>query len=157
MFRDLEGALTAKLSDFGHAGISSDGDRIRLPRIQQFNAPECHHRPISIKAAVTQDIFAFGMTCFYVLFHDQLLASRVPDGDENEKRHLIMKQFDFLESENKKGTIAEFALTMVERVDTIALDLKSGLKELFASTLNRDPNLRFLNQTVLQKVINVEV
>jgi serine/threonine protein kinase len=158
MFRDLEGALTAKLSDFGHAAISSEADRIRLPRIQPFNAPEHHHRPINIKAAISQDIFAFGMTCLFVLFHDKLLASRVPEVDENdEKRQLIIKQFNFLESENQKGIIAEFALTMVERDVTIALDLRSRLKEFFASTLNKDPNQRLLNWKVLHSVFNREL
>jgi serine/threonine protein kinase len=158
MFRDLEGGFTAKLSDFGHAAISSEKDHVRLPRIQPFNAPEHHHRPVSIKSAISQDVFAFGMTCLYILFHDRLLVSSISNtNDTVERSQLILKQFNFLQNKNQTCTIVQLALAKVAEDVTIGLDLKARLNEFFTSALEKDPNRRLLNREVLHKVFNREL
>ena len=75
--RDTEGKITANLADFGYSSLVNEGDEdvgFRPAKSWPWNAPEHHHREISIQQAQKQDLYSSGMLCFWVLFQAEINA-----------------------------------------------------------------------------------
>ena len=61
--------IIAKVADFGFATcFQSHKDRISMPDIGPWNAPEHHDRSFGPEQAKQMEIYSFGLLCFWLVF-----------------------------------------------------------------------------------------
>ncbi|KAF2805740.1 kinase-like protein, partial [Mytilinidion resinicola] len=81
IFGDSESGFTAKITDFGYSTVCidiQDGSRLRkegtlesgiyLTKPSTWSHPDRHDESYSFQEAVLEEVYTFGMTCFWVLF-----------------------------------------------------------------------------------------
>lgn len=85
IFRNQDGSITAKLSDFGGCYASEEGNQIKsqagttvngLAGTEYWNAPEAASREHPSFGRETRDYYSLGLVTFYLLFED------LPFGDD---------------------------------------------------------------------------
>ena len=128
------GKILAQVADFGWSFLPHDGDKkiIYPAKSRPWNAPEYHHRGFTIEQVQKQDVFSFGMLCFWVMFHTSISAEA---GDS------LDGHCSLLEDWKVKRKLQAIALDMVAASDHSKMT-KEILARLFSSTLAHDPNER---------------
>ena len=136
------------MADFGWSFLAHDGDTnvIILAKSPPWNAPEYHHRGFTIEQAQKQDVFSFGMLCFWVMFHadisakarDSLNGTGYPNSAIQQSREIYI----LLEKWKVEGRLQAVALDMVAARGDHTTTTKEILTQLFVSTLANDPNER---------------
>lgn len=146
----------AKLADFGYSAWNMDPTiqmSIYLPKSRPWNAPEHHHRTFTIQSAKQCDIFSFGLTCFWLLFHDRL-ASIDLDWLEDEldkptfERLCALfnadgfRSIECLEVLKEKGLLAPMARKFLDKVSSLTEANRHNLYEFMVSGLRQPPSDR---------------
>lgn len=143
--------ISAQMADFGWSFLPRDGDRnvIDLPKSLPWYAPEYHHRGFTIEQAQKQDVFSFGVLCFWVLFHADISAkardSRNGKGYSNSAIQQTREIHILLEEWKIEGRLQAVAVDMVAASGDHTTTTKEVLRQLFVSTLAHDPNERESN------------
>ena len=157
--RDAEGKITAKMADFGYSFLANEGDEdvpFQPAESWPWNAPEHHHRKISIQQAQKQDVYSFGMLCFWVLFQAKITAkdpesaSQIPHQHSANEQHLY--SFRMLEEWKRKMRLQGVALEMT----TQTISGKEGdiLREFFRCSLAHEADKREKDFFRLEMLLN---
>ena len=133
--RNSEGSLVAKLSDFGNAVQKHGIEYVRLPQSRPFNAPESTHREVTFEEARKQEIYCFGMSCLWILFHDRLQALEKIEVSDLLLKEDIHKQHQILFKYRIERNIENLIVRLVDQDTDLRSDQKLGLVKLLKSTL----------------------
>lgn len=138
----------AKLADFGYAGWSMDSSKqcsLYLPESRPWTGPEYHHRAFDIYQARQLEIFSFGLTCLWFLFHDKIADLLDSDSHLKETYHgdsfYNVKTFEKLKYD---GLLSQLAYELVENANSINSEVRGHLLKVLNSTLDMDPEKRCL-------------
>lgn len=135
------------MADFGWSFLPHEGDENAIFKPAEsppWSAPEYHHRGFSIEQGQKQDVFSFGMLCFWVLFHAELSAearnSLNEKGDTNFAAQQSKHVYSLLGEWKREKKLQAVALDMVAvRFNNTRKEI---LTQFFKITLAHDPNER---------------
>ena len=136
------------MADFGWSFLLHESDRnlIYPAKSSPWNAPEYHHRGFTIEQTQKQDVFSFGMLCFWVMFHAEISAkardSLNGKGYSNSAFQQSGEIYILLEEWKVKGRLQAVALDMIAARSDLTTTTKEILMQLFVSTLAHDPKER---------------
>jgi serine/threonine protein kinase len=135
----------AKVADLGFSSLSvTDADTtiIRMPGTPPWHAPEWHHRfsTTEMTAAKKMDVYSYGLLCAWILFYNTSMNPKAYFHDEFDPE-------------------CEIPLPVGKYIarcpDTTRLD-RSRLKELFETSLARDPAQRTSSMADLISLLSPE-
>lgn len=135
------------MADFGYSYLPHEGDErfvIHLAKSQPWSAPEHHHRGFSIEQAQKQDVYSFGMLCFWVLFQAEISAkfpefAREIPGSEFANQNNI-HSFELLGHWKDEKRLRDVALELV--TNCFGDREKDVLMQFFNCTLAHETNER---------------
>lgn len=139
----------AKLADFGYAGWNmnpSEEVSLRLPESWPWTAPEYHHRAFSIQQAKQLEIFSFGLSCLWFLFHDRL-SFLDPVSQANLMEDFCEDAFynpEFIATLKRNKKSSQLACELVGNENSLSEAARQLLITFFRSTLSIDTNNRTL-------------
>lgn len=145
IFKDNLGGLYAKLADFGYAGWAFGPQKDKLvkpPRSWPWDPPEYHHRGFTVSAARKLDMYAFGMLCLWLLFHDKSHEAPSIYQSLSGGSTWPLEDFKLLDSMKHRDTLSGFAGLIVRSLTNVPDVQKENLRGFFSSTLAREPGER---------------
>jgi serine/threonine protein kinase len=140
----------AKLADFGYAGWNMDPSKevsLYLPESKPWAGPEYHHRAFGIQQAKQLEIFSFGLSCLWFLFHDKLKSL---DAETPVRLAEICHENAFYDAKSierlkRDGLLSQLACELVRSETSLGGAVKQDLILFFVSSLDMDPKTRKLS------------
>lgn len=146
VFPHSDGKYVVKLSDFGYASISYDGDSLlQLPYSPIWTAPDYHPRKFRIRDAQKMDIYSYSLICFWLLLGIMIDQRVKPTGHIS-----LWNNAPMLEDLKVSGKLIEYAEeTLMHNQSSLEKDRKESILKFFKLTLadkyeNRSGNWNFL-------------
>lgn len=139
VFRQEDGTLLAKLTDFGYASFAlNDQDMLKLPCSRPWQAPEHHHRGFEFCEAQKQDTYSFGLLCLFIIRHEHfdLHGSQPEDGIA---RPLTQST---IEEAKRKKSMGELAITQLLQMENLHDYQLGSLTQLLGSCLQHEHAVR---------------
>jgi serine/threonine protein kinase len=141
--------FTARVTDFGYATrFVNEDDRICIPKIDPWNAPEHTYENITPAQAQKMDVFSFGMLCMWVMF-EKCLSGITPLPQEahwaekyvhgRREKHLSQS---VLKNRKQEGGLVMLAQQLVMAEKDLDDETKQVLQELFSLSLACNPSQR---------------
>ena len=147
------------MADFGYSFLPNEGDEdvVFQPALSwPWNAPEYHHRGFSIEQAQKQDIYSFGMLCFWVLFQAEISAKLpesargIPGPDLANQQNVY--SYRLLGQWKHEKRLQHVALEMV--TDNFRDRERDILTQIFNCTLAQETNEREQDFRKLENLLN---
>lgn len=159
------GTATIKVADFGHSTlISSEAQKVTLPKSRPWNAPEHRKKGFPVPKAKLMDVYSFGLLCLWVLFGNRLSdLPKVTIGErtglvsfeEPPRRHLLT-MIELLK-ENKGGIeMEDIANKLIDIAEDLGGQRKTRLRDFFGLTIARDPEKRTCDIGKLVEILSQE-
>lgn len=136
VFQDSSKVFFARVTDFGYSTVyTTSGDLILMPKSLHWVAPEWHHRGFSPAQAKKMDVYSLGLLILWILYCN-------PSHSIEAQSHVIMTA-----SSDDALTFAE------ENLSYMQIQHRTGLREFYRKSLNRDPTDRHADVRHLQEIL----